>query len=319
MAALLGVLQNIPGLLLVAVPGRPAVQLPLGAAAELQQLLPVLLEEVQHPGDGRVLLCLGAAKGGPAHMDMEAAGVGLVAGVAQLHSPAQQLLPGHLLRMVAQRHGMGHQLKAIVQGAVVFAVEPLLPFPVGDADQFPGVVVALSSLVDLQLHSEEPGAVPEENGSGFVAVVLDGVGLLHPGVAALAHGILLVLIVGGVAGRFQADEGAAAVAASIVVVIAPLAKRRLRRSGIVIAPDPLSAYRAHGSFLPEALRAEIPSVELMQLIHGDLLQTAAAGEGRFSLVFFHDTGLLNVLFSLVAPGYIQEDNIQLYMQHFPKV
>ena len=42
MAALLGVLQNISCLLLVAVSGRPAVQLPLGAAAELQQLLPVL-------------------------------------------------------------------------------------------------------------------------------------------------------------------------------------------------------------------------------------------------------------------------------------
>ena len=198
----------------------------------------------------------------------------------------------------------------------MLAIEPLLPFSVGDAEQLPGAAVALSGLVDLQLHSEEPEAIPEEIGSGLVVVVLDGVGTLHSGVAALAHGILLVLIVGSVAGLLQADERAAAVAAGVVVVIAPLAKRSLRRSGVVMAPNPLSAYGADGGFLPEALWAEVPSVELMQLIHGDLLQTATAGEGRFFLILFHDICLLNMLFSLVAPGYIQEDNMQLYFSIF---
>lgn len=149
-------------------------------------------------------------------------------------------------------------------------------------------------------------------------VVLDGVGTLHSGVAALAHGILLVLIVGSVAGLLQSNERAAAVAAGVVVVIAPLAKRSLRRSGIVIVPDPLSAYGADSGFLPEAFRAEVSAVKLMQLLHGDLLQTAPAGEGRFFLILFHDVCLLNMLFSLVAPGYIQEDSIQLHSFVFPK-
>src|SRR5699024_11124687 len=101
----------------VPVPGSPAVQLPLGPAAEFEELLPVLLEEVQHPGNGRLLVGIGVPEGLPAYMDMEAAGTGLVGKVAHVDGLPEEGLPGHFCAVVAEGHRMGHQLKAVVQGA----------------------------------------------------------------------------------------------------------------------------------------------------------------------------------------------------------
>ena len=56
-------------------------------------------------------------------MDMEAAGAGLVAEVAQADGFPQNGSPGHLPLVKVQRHGMGHQFQAIIQRAVVLDIE----------------------------------------------------------------------------------------------------------------------------------------------------------------------------------------------------
>ena len=71
MIPLLGVIQDLHGLLLIAVTGCPLIQLVLGAAAEFQQLFPVLLEKVEDTGNGGVLLFLTLARSQTTHMDME--------------------------------------------------------------------------------------------------------------------------------------------------------------------------------------------------------------------------------------------------------
>ena len=60
---------------------------------------------------------------------------------------------------------MGHQLEAVIQGAVVFAVEPGLAL-VGDGKKAAGVVAVLAGLVDLQLHAEIEGPIPQKQGDG---------------------------------------------------------------------------------------------------------------------------------------------------------
>lgn len=77
-------------------PGGTAVQLPLGPAAEFEELLPVLLKEVQHPGNGCLLVGMGVPEGLPTHVDMEAAGAGLVGKVAHADGLPEEGLPGHL-------------------------------------------------------------------------------------------------------------------------------------------------------------------------------------------------------------------------------
>ena len=86
----------------------------LCTAAEFQQFLPILLEEVQNPGDTGILEALCAAKGIPVDVDMEAAGAGLMAGVTHGDSLLHELRPRHSFLMELQRHGVGDNLKAIV-------------------------------------------------------------------------------------------------------------------------------------------------------------------------------------------------------------
>ena len=59
---------------------------------------------------------------------------------------------------------MGHQFKAVIQGTVVLAVELGLAL-VGDG-QAAGVVAVLAGLVDLQLHAEIKGPIPQKQGDG---------------------------------------------------------------------------------------------------------------------------------------------------------
>lgn len=146
--ALLGIVQDLHGLLLVAVPGGPALQLPGGTAAELEELFPVLLEEVEDPGNGGVLLLLRNAEGHAVHMDVEAAAAGPMAEVAQVNGFPAEFFPGHFMELAVQGHGVGHQLQTVVQRAVVLDVEEFL-LGVGDPEKGTGVVPVLAAAVDL--------------------------------------------------------------------------------------------------------------------------------------------------------------------------
>ena len=152
----------------------------------------MLLKEVQHPGNGRLLVGIGFPKGIPAHMDVEAAGAGLVGEVAHADGLPEEGLPGHFGAVVAEGHGVGHQLKAVIQGAVVFAVEPGLAL-VGDGKKAAGVVAVLAGLVDLQLHAEIEGPIPPETGGWAVVVVVDGLLTGNGQVAVRTVGLILVI------------------------------------------------------------------------------------------------------------------------------
>lgn len=122
----------------------------------------MLLKEVQHPGNGCLLVGIGVPEGLPTHVDMEAAGAGLVGKVAHADGLPEEGLPGHFGAVVAEGHGMGHQFKAVIQGTVVLAVELGLAL-VGDGQEAAGVVAVLAGLVDLQLHAEIKGPIPPRN------------------------------------------------------------------------------------------------------------------------------------------------------------
>ena len=96
---------------------------------------------------------------------MEAAGAGLVGKVAHADGLPEEGLPGHFGAVVAEGHGMGYQFKAVIQGTVVLAVELGLAL-VGDGQEAAGVVAVLAGLVDLQLHAEIKGPIPQKQGDG---------------------------------------------------------------------------------------------------------------------------------------------------------
>ena len=86
-------------MLLIAVPGGPPLQLALGTAAELQRLLPVLFKEVEDPGSGGILLPLRLTEGPAAHVDVQAAGGGAVAQIAQSGRLFTQHFPRKAVKM----------------------------------------------------------------------------------------------------------------------------------------------------------------------------------------------------------------------------
>ena len=193
MIALLGVVQKLGGLLLVSVTGGPTLQLAGCAAAELEQLLPVLLEEIEHPGDGAVLGSLIQAEGAAADVDMEATGSGAMAEITQLHGLFAQLCPGHSVKLPVQRHGVGHQLQPVVEGAVVLDVGEV-SVPVGDIQKRKGVRCTFTRTVNFQLHAEEPGAFPMENGFRLIVIVMDALAFIQGMVTTGTIGTLIILI-----------------------------------------------------------------------------------------------------------------------------
>ena len=159
MPSLLGVIQQFLRLVLIAVTGSPTLQLVLCPPTEFQQFLPVLLKEVQDPGNDRILLLLRVTESAPIHMDMEATGAGLMAGIAQADRFLENLGPGHFFHVIVQGHGMADQLEAFIQGTIVLAVEVFQAVAVGSLQDLLGPVIILAAEVDFQLHAEVPGAI----------------------------------------------------------------------------------------------------------------------------------------------------------------
>ena len=94
---------------------------------------------------------------------MEPAGPGLMAGVAHGARLAQHAGPRHSILLVAEGHGVGDDLEAIVQASVMLAADMLLR-SVPKVQDSPGVLTHLSAAVDLQLHAEEAGALAVKDG-----------------------------------------------------------------------------------------------------------------------------------------------------------
>lgn len=256
MDAFFGVLQNLHGLVPVAVPGGPADQLARGAAGEFQKLHPVFLEEVQGPGDGGVLVGFCLPEGIPADVDVQAATAGLVTAVAHLHRGTAQRGPGHLVEMVVQGHGMGDDFEAVVRGTVVLAVD-VLRAVVDQGHQGLSGADALAALVDLQLHAEVAGTGAVEDGLGLVVIALNAAGdSIAVVVAGVTQRFILVRVSGFIVGIGQGNQRAAVVAACVVEVIAVLAEGRFHGPGVVVPPETAAAVGTADGLRFQAARAE---------------------------------------------------------------
>ena len=158
---------------LVAVPGCPALQLAVCPAAEFQKLVPVLFNEEQKPRNARLLLQDTFAKGAAADMDMQSAGFRFVGTVAELNCLLHHLRPRKILRVTFQRGRMADDLKAVVQTAVVLAVNSLCIL-VSDGKDFFGVAADFARAVNFEFDAKISGRGSIENRFGAVAVIVDG-------------------------------------------------------------------------------------------------------------------------------------------------
>ena len=261
--ALFSMVKDLHGRILIAIPIGPLLHLTVGAAAELEQLLPVLLEEKQDSCNDLLLLGDVVAKGGAVDMDMQAAGLGLMAPVVQLSGLLQNGLPRHGLHVVFEGHRMADHLEAVVQAAVMLAVDALR-FCVGDLQQFPGLVVRFSALVqfDLNAHVEGVGAV--EDGIRFVAVVVDGVPAPMPPMAIVAEDPIVVFVVG----VLFADDPVTLVTGVIVAVVAALTQvSGILVALIVICPHTLAAPAADDRAVLQTVRADQGVIKCPQFLH----------------------------------------------------
>ena len=185
-------------------------------------------------------------------------------------SLVQHLIPRHFVKLILQRQGVCHDLKAVIQTAIVLAVSKRA-LSVGDVQQCQGVLAVLARAVDLQLYAEEawPGAV--KNRARLEIVVVDGA-VFDVGAAVAARGIVVVV---GVPALIEGDEAAAAGAASIVAVVAVRADGRRRGAAVVPMPEAGAAVDADICHFLQTVRAKQAVMELNQVLGG----TAAAGTG----------------------------------------
>ena len=84
---------------------------------------------------------------------------------------------------------MGHHLKAVVQRAVMLAVEVFQAVAVGDGHDLGGVVIVLTGSVRFQLYAKIAITVPAEQRLRLVIVVLNRLAGSAARVAVIAERI----------------------------------------------------------------------------------------------------------------------------------
>lgn len=266
-------------MVLEAVSGGPLVKLARGPAAELQQFFPMLLEKVEDSGDHNILRRRSSSKGVPADVDMEAAGSRLMGAVAHTDSLLENGGPGHVFFVVLQAHGMGDDLKAVLQGAVMLAVD-VLRFPVGDLHKLSSIGGAFPALVDLKLNAKETRPFSEKDGLGLIVVVLDGIEPM--GAAKIAEAIytvggfaLSVLVVSVV----YMEEPSTIGAVGVIALVTSLTKGCTAAAGAFAPPDTFAAMGTEGGLFLQAAGAKVL-----------LVKTGSLGNGHFLAADFADKG-----------------------------
>ena len=207
-------------------------------------------------------------------MDMKPAGPGLMAPVPHGDRLPQNLPPGHVLLVELQGHGMGHDLKPVIQGAVVLTVDQF-PIPVGQIQNLLGILAALSRSINLQLHPKITGAFAVKDRVRLVVVILDSLVVSGAGVTVAAQGLLIAHIVPSVEDAGVGNQRSTAGAVGIEPLIAALAEGRIGVTGIIVAPDSLPADGTGFSLLLQAVWTEVLVVELPPLVQ--IILTAADG------------------------------------------
>ena len=149
-----GLIHHFLWRVLIAISRRPAIQLPICAAAEFQKLVPVLFHEEQQPPDGCLLLDLRCSKTPAADVDVQTAGACLMGAIAKGNRLFHDLFPRKMSQMILRCCRMADDFKAVIQTPIMLAIE-VLRITVANGQNFFGIAGKLTALVDLQLHAEK--------------------------------------------------------------------------------------------------------------------------------------------------------------------
>ena len=144
---------------------------------------------------------------------------------------------------------MGDDLKAIIQAAVMLAVDQLST-GVGNIQNPFGVAVGLATLVNLQLHAEITLARTIENRLRLEVVIIDS--LCRQGVVT----VIAIRVIPAVIGIPAVDQGTAMGTAFVMVVIANLTEQDCVRSAVIGLIDPFAAAGTDCGSLVKADRAK---------------------------------------------------------------
>ena len=173
------------------------------------------------------------------------------------------------MELILQRQGVCDDLKAVVQTAIVLAIGKGVLL-VGDVQQCQGILVVLTSAVDLQLDTEEAGPGAIEDGTGLEIVIMDSA-VFNVGAAVTAIGIVIVV---RIPAAIKGNKAAAAGAAGVIAVAAVGTDRVSVVVGQAFTlPEPGAAVDADLGHFLQTVRAKQAVMELDQVVGG----TAAAG------------------------------------------
>jgi len=181
-----------------------------------------------------------------------------------------------------QSHGVGHDFKAVVQRAVVFAVDQL-PIPVGQIQNLLGILAALSRSINLQLRAQVTRALPIKDRVRLVVIVLNSLLLSRAGIAVAAQGLLIPYVVPSVEDSGIANQRSTLSAVGIEPLIAALAEWRIGITSIIVAPDPLPTDGTGFGLLLQAIRTAVLVVELPLLVQIVLI----AADGACKCFSYH--------------------------------
>ena len=266
-AAFLGVFEDVFRFVLVAVARRPTIKLTSGAAAELEQFLPVTLKEVQDSCDDFVLFGFGIAKGGTVDVDVQTAGTTLVRSVAQTDGFVEDCLPRHFVLMEHRRHRVSDNFDAVLERTVVLAVDVFQTVLMCGFDNPLGIGITLSCTVDLKFHAKEAVAGAVEDGFGFIVVVVDTLGFIAVVIATRAVGFVIIV---RVVRLVKMDDASAGSAMSVVAVVAVLTEGEAVGTGVVGEPDAVAAALAFGGVAGDAVGTQEMVGEFEDILGGDV-------------------------------------------------
>lgn len=264
-AALLGVFEDVFGLVLVAVTCRPAIKLTSSAAAEFEQFFPVTLEKVQDSCNDFVLFTFCIAECVTVDVDVQTAGTALMGGVAEAGRFLKNRLPRHFVLMEHRGHRMSDDFDAVFERTVVLAVDVFQTVLMCGFDNPFSIGITLSCTVDLQFHTKETVAGAVEDGFGFIVVVVDTLGFIAVVIATRAVGFVIIV---RVVRLVKMDDASAGSAMSVVAVVAVLTEGEAVGTGVVGEPDAVAAALAFGGVAGDAVGTEEVVGEFEKIVGG---------------------------------------------------
>jgi len=136
---------------------------------------------------------------------------------------------------------------------------------IADTEELVGVAVTLTSSVDLQLHPQETGTLPIENGVWLVVIALDTTFPNMTIVAGLT--IALIIISGQIAQIRILYHSPTLCTGHIIIICTVLTENDMLVTASILLPDTSTAVSADTCVLLQAVRAEVLAVKDGAALH----------------------------------------------------